>query len=91
MSRICLFQFSSFSSVLDVSEKGIVAYGAFTVYNIWLKLHRCMGHIKWKSTIEHAQNVQIQIILSMSEVSAGPLLSIHTSWFPMILLVDSEA
>ena len=31
-----------------------------------------------KSDFEHAQNVQIQIILHMSKISTRPLLSIHT-------------
>ena len=36
-----------------------------------------MGHMKRKCAFEHAQNVQIQIILLMHKVSFGPLLSIH--------------
>ena len=37
-----------------------------------------MGSVKRKSTFEHAQNAQIQIILRMRKVSAGPVLSIRT-------------
>ena len=34
------------------------------------------GHVKWKRVFEHAQNVQIHIILHMRKVSSGHLLSI---------------
>ena len=51
-----------------------------------------MGRAKRKSAFEHAQNVQIHIILRMRKVSFGRLLSIHTfcsiQWF--ILLAVGE-
>ena len=37
-----------------------------------------MGRVKRKSTFKYAQNVQIQVILCMHNVSFGLLLSIHT-------------
>ena len=49
-------------------------------------LHRfyCMGKVKRKSALEHAQNVQIQIILRMRNVYAS-LVSIRSfcssQWF----------
>ena len=38
-----------------------------------------LGHVKRKSALEHAQNVQVQIILGRHKVSSRPLLSRHTS------------
>ena len=47
-----------------------------------------MGHVKEKGALKHAQNVQIQIILHMCQVSAGTLLFIHS--FCSIQWADSE-
>ena len=44
-----------------------------------------MGCVQCKSAFEHWQNEQIQIIMGMSKVSSGPLLSIHTK---MIIIID---
>ena len=37
-----------------------------------------VGRFKRKSTLEHAQNVRIHIILRIRKVSSGSLLSIDT-------------
>ena len=49
-----------------------------------------MGHFKRNSAYEHAQNVQIQIILRMSKASSRPLLIFYTFCSPMFLFADSE-
>ena len=51
-----------------------------------------MGCIKQKNAFEHAQNVQIQIILHMCDVSFRHLLSIERNilHYPIILFVDCE-
>ena len=36
-----------------------------------------MGRVKRKSVFEHAQNLQIQIILRMRKVSSGPFFNLY--------------
>ena len=38
----------------------------------------CMGHVKWKSAFNHAQNMLIQIILGMRKVPFRFLLLFRT-------------
>ena len=45
-----------------------------------------MGRVKRKSPFDHAQNVQIQIIMCMRKVSSGP----YALYYPIILLADRE-
>ena len=47
---------------------------------------QCILAVPRECVFEHAQNMQIQIILCMHKVSSGLLLSFHT----LILLVDSK-
>ena len=53
----------------------------------WSESINYVGRVKWKSTFEPEQTAQIHIILSIPEVSPGPLLSIHTfcsiEWFSL--------
>ena len=49
-----------------------------------------MGHVKRISVFEHAQKVQIHIILQMRAVSSGQLLSIETSIVSGDSVADSE-
>ena len=54
--------------------------------------NRCrdnLGSVKWKSAFEHAQNVQIQVILNIHKVSLGPLLSIDT-FYHLSLIVSYD-
>ena len=48
-----------------------------------------MTPVKLKKALEHAQNVQMHIILRMRKVSSGPLLSIDI-WYQMSFAADSE-